>query len=198
MVIKADYAPVSHNTYELDDIDQRAADKAERYCVENFEKIRYNPAESATQLFCMLGDVYQSRKVYQRIAHGAELIDVAHIATRTPDMTAIDELFSEYTVYDNSPSQKSAKASTQRVATMFDQHGWRRIILAEDDLRAVDHQGKTLSGDELVDAMMEFAWRTNQAIATYQARTATEQQAANDDAKDKLGALGIYQPRGIS
>lgn len=185
--------------HTLDEIDMRAAHEAARYCDENGHEIAANPAESATRLFDMLGQVYEQRKVHRRVAYGDELIDVTYIGTRTPDMTAIDEIYSEFKVHDSSPDLKAPLSSIQRAVTMLDgRGGWQRIILNDDSVRVVDDTGVELSGSLVTDVLMDFALRTNQAIATYKLREPWERQLADADAKEKLQAHGIYEQRGVN
>lgn len=185
-------------THIIDEVDTNAAYFAGDRTKESARNIYENPAESATLLFDMLGETYKDRQIIQRIHHGDEVIDSRYIGTRTPDMTGIDELYGEFTVYGNDPTSKQQVVTTQRIVTMFDgRGGWRKIVVDDNCLRVVDHNNNELSGDRVTDAVMDFTFRTHQAIATYQARTQEEQQAANADAKDKLRQFDIYEQRGF-
>ncbi len=185
--------------HALDAIDMRAAHAAARYCDENGHEIATNPAESATRLFDELGQVYERRKVHRRVVYGDELVDVTYIGTRTPDTTAIDEIYSEFAIHDNSPDLKVPLSSTQRAVTMLDgRGGWRRIVLSGGELHVYDHNQREVTGTDATAAVFDFVLRTNQAIATYRGRSAEQQYEADIDAKEKLRQYDIYEQRGVN
>ena len=182
----------------LDEIDELAAMEAQQYVEDHSRDIYMNPADSVNRLFEFMSEVYSARTVHQRTYHGDDEINSTYIATRTPDTQAIDEIYSEHTAYTYDTNGESA-VNVQRAVTLFDgDGGWRRIILVGDELRVVDHNGESVTGQQATSTIMDFTFRTNQAISTYRGRSAEDQKTADIDAKRKLEAHGIYERRGLN
>lgn len=188
----------SANEYMPDHVDVQAIEDAEQYFEANRYNFYANPSESVTRLFDNLSSTYEKRKIYQRTQFGDEQIDMAHVATRTPDRAAIDEIYSEFTVYRYSPNYKKPSTAVHRAVTLFDSNdSWKRIIISDGKMRIVDENDTELQGRRATEVLMDFALRTQQAIGTYNGRSDSEKYEADIDAKEKLKAHSIHESPGV-
>lgn len=176
--------------YQLDEVDKAAGLAAIKYCEKNRERILDDPVKELTGLFDQMTENYPQRQLHYRVDYGDEVIHVMQFGTRTPDRSRIDEIFSEFTIYQNSPRQKQLHEATQRSITILGEgDSFQRLIIEDGELVIVNQAGRTIDAAKADDVVMDAVGRAHKAVGTYNKRSFEDQTEADWDALAKLQEL---------
>lgn len=167
-------------THQPDTIDMIAEQRARELVDYLAERIRAEKAAELVKIFDKLGAQYAGRRIAQSVHFGDMISDVEVFATRTPDWTQLDEVFTRETIYD--PVLK--RPMSRYTVDMYNQEGKHRVVLNSDQsmtfARVIDNDMTTLTKAEADKVMSELVYRAEMAVGAYEIR----KEAAAEDGVD--------------
>ena len=192
--------PVDVVRHQPDTIDHIAEERAHEIVDLTAEQIQTDKATELVKIFDKLNAQFASRRVGSTVHVGDIISESTTFATRTPDWTGLDEVFTRETIYDPVLRRPMSRYSVD----MLSEVGKNTVTLHSDGsmvfTREAGNDVTHLSDAEANALMLDPVLRAEVAVGAYEIR---KEAAAEDgldprsysdladaDAREKLVAAG--------
>ena len=195
---------------QLDEIDEIAEQLALELVEERAEEIESEKAREVRAIFDRLNLLFAGRRVGDAVHVGRQIYEQEVFATRTPDCTALDEIFTRQSIY----SPVNFKEPQRRYEVeMLERNGAKRVVILEADgsMHFWEHDSSgwtVLDEDEANETMLDLIMRAETAVGTYEMRKAAAEadgldptvytDVADGDAYEKMQLLGYTKQKETS
>ncbi len=197
--------PIDVVTHQPDTIDMIAKERAHEIIDHTKEQIRTDKAVELVKIYDKLNSQFANRRTGNTVHVGDIISETTTFATRTPDWSRLDEVFTRETIYDPVLRRPMSRYSVD----MLNDTGKDSVVLYSDGTMVftteVDGQQTLLSEERSDDLMLDLVLRAEMAVGAYEIR---KEAAAEDgldprsysdladaDAVSKLAAAGYINAR---
>lgn len=192
--------PSSLKHHEPDAVDGEAQQMADQIVLTASQEIECNPTGTLVSTISELWAVYGSRAVGNTIHVGDIVSEQTVFATRTPSLARIDEIFSIDTVYDTYSNQAAVRyrvtmlqADDSQIEVDYTPGTNDRLVIHR--VSVTGERQPIIYREESSGVMKDLLHRAFVAKCTYEMRTPEQRLAADQDAREKLAAIGINSSR---
>lgn len=166
--------------HQLDTIDHIADVRAHEIVDLTAEQIQADKATELIKVFDKLNAQFASRRVGNTVHIGDIVSESTTFATRTPDWTGLDEIFTRETIYDPVLRRPMSRYSVE----MLNNRGKNIVVLHSDNsmrfMAETDGTQTELSEQEADALMLDLVLRAEVAVGAYEIR----KEAAAEDGLD--------------